>query len=130
MVSATAGNGRFRLIHWMPMRNLMGHSSGASARGRCTLGGAEQCVDDARKFREQAVAAALYDVALCWTPVPTADPAFVWASPYPAPRRPAEGSPAQLRATDQNDPAGGQCRLERGRQPERVNDFDTPRFGI
>jgi hypothetical protein len=75
VVSATAENGRFRFIHWMPMRNLMGYSSATS--GRCTLGGAEQGVDDA-----------LYDVALCWAPVPTADPAFVGD---PAPRRPRRG---------------------------------------
>jgi hypothetical protein len=83
-VSASAETGRFRFIHWMPMRNLIGHSSGTSGSRsiipRCTLGGAEQGVDDARRFREQAVAAALYDVALCWTPVPTADPAFVGAA--------------------------------------------------
>jgi hypothetical protein len=58
VVSAIAVNGRFRFIHWMPMRNLMGHSPGTSGSRsiipRCTLGGAEQGVDAARKFREQA----------------------------------------------------------------------------
>ena len=80
MISATVENGRFRFIHWMSLRNLMGHSSGASARGRCTLGGAEQGVDNARKFREQSRRRSLYNVALCWTPVSTADPAFVGAA--------------------------------------------------
>jgi hypothetical protein len=37
--------------------------------------------------------------------------------PLSCSRRPAEGSPAQLRATDQNDPAAGPCVRSRGRQP-------------
>jgi hypothetical protein len=69
------------------MRNLMGHSLGVRVADHPALhvGGAVQ-----------AVAAALYDVALCWTLVTTAIRRSHWRpieASIPLPR-PAQGSPA------------------------------------